>query len=160
MPEAPEFRWNDLWITLAVLAAALAFLAWGGHKAQLAVASAAWPTAEGVVTANHTERSHGDRPSSHTVFRYRYRVHDVEFTGSNYRSTGGSPDDGVRKDDPIVVRYDPERPERSLVQPGLDWTNYLQLGLGGLFALAALQGLVRLAHRAWRSRGAASPGGN
>lgn len=153
MPEAPEFRWNDLWITLGILAAALAFLAWGADKARVAAASAAWPTAAGVVTANHTESSHGDRPSSHRVFRYRYRVFDVELTGSNFRSTGGSPDDDVKVGDPIVVRYDPERPERSLVRPGLDWTNYVQLGLAGLFVLACLQGLVRLAHRAWRGRG-------
>ncbi|MCO5168285.1 MAG: DUF3592 domain-containing protein [Planctomycetes bacterium] len=160
MAEAPEFRSNDLWITLGVLAAALGVMAWGGHQARIAVSSAAWPTAEGVVTANYTEESHGERASSQRVFRYRYRVFDVQFTGSSYRSTGGAPDDRVREGDSIVVHYDPERPERSLVQPGLHWTNYALLGLAGLFVVAALQGLVRLAHRAWRGRRRASPGGN
>lgn len=89
-----------------------------------ASSSRAWPTAAGTVQHSQWHRYSGRGCHFTLDLRYAYVVDGASYVGNNYRF-GGECGDGVIRiaeahpvGTPLAVRYDPERPARSVVAVG------------------------------------------
>lgn len=144
------------------LFAGLATLAWGLYNTYQAFNSLNWPVTEGRVTASNVEESSGDSDSSTTYgahIAYDYRVDGAPFSGSrvslgDYSSSDPGHAQGIVARYPtgqmVRVRYDPEAPQRSVLEPGFSAGLWLPLGIGLVFTLVG-GGLTYGFFRALRS---------
>jgi hypothetical protein len=130
----------------------LAVFGWAGIDAALDVhygnASGSWPTTQGVVTRSrvysNTEqvRVNGRRGiqtetriKSVLIFAYRYAVNGREHDGQriSYEARGVSRHEALTAPhevgEPVVVRYDPQRPSRSVLKPGVSRANFAMIWL-------------------------------
>lgn len=122
---------------------------WGWNILQTAKASASWPTVEGVVTSSEvshsTDSDGGDSYSPEVT--YRYQVGDV-FYENNTIKFGENAYSSRRKAENIAatypagrdvtVYYDPDQPDRSVLEPGGSGGSYIVLGIGLLFVVISL----------------------
>lgn len=112
--------------------------------------SLAWPTVVGgVIDAESSQiaRSQTGR-SWRTRVHYRYRIDGREFESGRLsfsRQIGGrtriQADDELRQfvpGGPVVVHYDPLRPQRAVLRPGPDRRAYFGLTVGGGLMIVAL----------------------
>lgn len=110
-----------------------------------------WPTVVGeVITADVGQIAGTQTGSGWTIrIRYAYEVDGLEFQGDRMtfsRRIGGrtrvQADDELRQyvpGGPVLVHYNPERPQRAVLEPGPDRRAYFGLTVGiGLIVIALL----------------------
>lgn len=122
-----------------------------GRRIVLGRASLQWPTVEGtVLDARFDEQTRHDEDggettaySAHLHFQYFVkgrRYLSRHFTYRPVRSLGQRDAyallQGLHRGKVVTVHYDPQRPERAVVLPGIDSVNQWRLG-GWLVATAA-----------------------
>lgn len=143
---------------------------WGAYDLKYARASENWPEAHGVILSSKVERrgpSSGDAGYTYEPnVRYRYTVNGRQYTNDRvfYGATGSS-DSGwahtIVARHPVgagaMVRYDPEKPSRSVLEAGVTATTHLQFIVGGPIALFGLFLAVAAGVALLRRRGAARP---
>lgn len=122
---------------------------WGWTILQNARASASWPTADGNITSSEVTRSTdaegGDSYSPEVT--YAYNVNDTNITNNTIKF-GENSYSSRRKADEITanypagkivtVYYDPEKHDRSVLEPGVSAGSYIVLGIGIFFILITL----------------------
>ena len=106
-----------------------------------------WPTTGGEILATEVRSSSSDGNTSYSPrVRYEYAVDGTTYVSSAIRVGGGGPSfdsrsaaqswlDDIEAKEPIAVRYDPKRPDRTVLEPS---------GLSSGFVLTAL-GLLGMA---------------
>ncbi|MBK7973462.1 MAG: DUF3592 domain-containing protein [Deltaproteobacteria bacterium] len=124
--------------------AGLGTLAWGIHDAEQAWASAKWPRT--TATVIHSA-SYGVSGGTVVSMWFEYPVGGVRFVSDQVRIGGNvtpSREDALRTvqihpvGSTVEVAYDPDRPERAVLEPGLDWRH----GVLPLVALVVLAGVA------------------
>ena len=139
-------------VVRAAAAICLVVFGWAGIDAAFDVhfgnASGSWPTTQGVVTRSrvysNTERVRVNgrrgmqtetRAKSTLVFAYRYAVNGRQYDGQkiSYEARGVSRHEVLAAPysvgERVVVRYDPRRPSRSVLQPGVSRANFTLIWL-------------------------------
>lgn len=143
--------------TVALLAALLGmgWIAWDVSRAWQATASKSWPTAPGIITVSmvpDSPRHCGQDDLDYLHLYYTYDVDGAHYT-KNQVFIGGPRCIGewlaqriVKRYPPgkaVLVYYDPDNPDTSVLEPGIPW---YALGLwwkGGAVALALVVGVWR-----------------
>jgi len=122
---------------------------WGWTILQNARASASWPTADGVVTNSGVSRStDADGGDSYSPeITYSYNVNNTNFVNSTIKFgenaySNRRKAEGIAAGYPIgknvTVYYDPEKPDRSVLEPGVTAGSYIVIGIGVFFILITL----------------------
>jgi len=122
---------------------------WGWNILQNARASASWPTADGVVTISGVSRStDSDGADSYSPeVTYSYKVDNtnlinstIKFGENSYSSRKKA--EGIAAGYPVgknvTVYYDSEKPDRSVLEPGVSAGSYIVIGIGVFFILLTL----------------------
>jgi len=130
-----------------VIGAGLAY--WGWNILQNARASASWPTADGIITSSEvthsTDSDGGDSYSPEVTYTYtvdnvNMENDTIKFGENSYSSSRKA--DGIASNYPVgknvIVYYDPEKPDQSVLEPGVSAGSYIVLGIGVLFILISL----------------------
>jgi len=130
-----------------VIGAGLSY--WGWTILQNARASASWPTADGVVThsgVSHTKDSDGGDSYSPEI-TYTYTVDNVDQNNNTIKFGENSYSDSGKADriaatypvgKNVAVYYDPEKPGRSVLEPGVSAGSYIVIGIGVMFIVISL----------------------
>ena len=124
----------------------VAQLAWCISESQQAIASSQWPTTEGqIISARVVESHEGRGTANFPRVIYSYAVDGASYTGTEiYFGTGSVselPHQAERtiQQFPVLSRvavyYQPERPDRAVLRPGLYWYSYAWFGLSLLAIL-------------------------
>ena len=130
-----------------LIGAGLAY--WGWNILQSARASASWPTVEGVVTesdVSYSTDAEGAESYSPEV-TYRYQINDVLYEnntikfgenayGSRRRAEQIAATYPVGKG--VTVYFNPDQPDRSVLEPGVSGGSYIVLCIGLLFVVISL----------------------
>jgi len=116
---------------------------WGWTILQNARASASWPTADGVITrsgvSHSTDSDGGDSYNPEVTYTYTvnntgYDNNTIKFGENSYSSSKKA--DGIAGNYPVgknvTVYYDPEKPDRSVLEPGVSAGSYIVIGIGVL----------------------------
>ena len=133
-------------------------LAMGLLLAVAAVGQHGWPTTDGLVVSSYVDE-HGilEDTTYSPVVIYDYDVDGAHLQGnrvtsSTFRSSERSWAEEVVNRYPVgevvLVYYDPENPGNAVLEPGMDQSTWILIGIGGLFASIGIVGAVW----AWRSR--------
>jgi hypothetical protein len=122
---------------------------WGWTILQNARASASWPTADGIVTRSQvthsTDAEGGDSYQPQVTYTYSannstYENNTIKFGENSYSSRRKA--DEIAANYPIgksvTVYYDPEKPDRSVLEPGVSAGSYIVIGIGVFFILITL----------------------
>jgi len=122
---------------------------WGWNILQNARASASWPTADGIVTrsqvSHSTDAEGGDSYQPQVTYKYSannstYENNTIKFGENSYSSRRKA--DEIAANYPIgksvAVYYDPEKPDRSVLEPGVSAGSYIVIGIGVFFILITL----------------------
>jgi hypothetical protein len=115
---------DEIVATLFSIGGAVLFLKTLGDLVN-AFESTGWPSVEGVIVISRLEVSldERERRSFSAHIRYRYTVDGEELEGSHGAFTSGHSAqelcDRFRAGDPVTVHYDPLKPARSLLEPGV-----------------------------------------
>jgi hypothetical protein len=122
---------------------------WGWTILQNARASASWPIAEGRVTnseVNHTTDAEGGDSYSPEI-TYTYAVNDTNLNNSTIKFGENSYSSRKKAEEilsnypvgkNVTVYYDPEKPDRSVLEPGVSAGSFIVLGIGVFFILITL----------------------
>jgi len=138
---------------LLVAACAAGMAVYHVRRILLGRASGHWPKVQGTVldarfdesTWRDEDGDEGTTWSAHMEYRYtvkgrHFRSH--HFTWRPVRGLGQREAyallQGLHRGSEVEVRYDPRRPDRAVVLPGIDNGNWLRLGLWLAGAVAAL----------------------
>ena len=156
-----------VWAVVGPASAALWYESY--EQAEQAIQSENWPEAHGVILSSKVERRHPSSGDAGYTYepnvRYRYTVNGRQYTNDRvfYGATGSS-DSGwahtIVARYPVgaaMVRYDPEKPSRSVLEAGVTGTTHLQFIVGGPIALFGLFLTVAAGVALLRRRGAARP---
>ena len=129
-----------------------AVLVWGAGVVREAQASESWPTAPGrVLSARMTSHRSDDSTTYGADVQYEYMVDGVRYTGDRvhfgqYSTSDRSYARGILKRYPkgkaVKVYHDPDRPDRSILEPGAGGAAWITPILGGVFLLAGAGMLV------------------
>ena len=123
-------------ITLAIAGAALIY--WPFQRRATVEVHGKWPTVSGRVTRSEVT----DRRSAWPVIEYEYEVAGQHYSGTsnlNFPGFGGRTNrqDAAEKvvsqfaaGDSIIVHYNPQKPNISILKTGPTWDIFGQLGLG------------------------------
>lgn len=132
---------------LVLLGALLAF----GHvrAVHFGRAAAQWPTVTGELSVQHGV----NRRTRHFRYDYevageRYRGHDASFMPGPMYRPGRHYETG-----PVAVRYDPQRPSRAVLEPGVSWLGFAWSLLAPLALVAAGVWILVASERAGRDFG-------
>ena len=134
-----------------------------------AAASTDWPSVEGEIEAAYvrrwgsvahpafTRRQRDREVRYYNTVTYRYTVDGVPYTSDRFALGDGSRIDDeydteeearaampYRTGERVEVFFDPEDPSSAVLDPGIGGSTYVPIGLGLLFAVTALLGLVAL----------------
>jgi hypothetical protein len=122
---------------------------WGWNILQDARASASWPTADGIVSSSEVDHSTdaegGDSYSPEVDYQYtidgQNHINDtIKFGENSYNSRRRAEE--ITATYPVgrqvTVYYDPEQPDKSVLEPGVTAGSYIVLGIGVLFIVIAL----------------------
>jgi hypothetical protein len=122
---------------------------WGWTILQNARASASWPIADGRVTnseVNHTTDAEGGDSYSPEI-TYTYAVNDTNLNNSTIKFGENSYSSRKKAEEilsnypvgkNVTVYYDPEKPDRSVLEPGVSAGSFIVLGIGVFFILITL----------------------
>lgn len=139
-----------LLITLAMFAAAIFFILWGGYEIMAGYASKKWPSAEGKVTSSYVQKQvrsvkdSSKKPTYYPKVRYQYEVGGKTYICDRLSFAGGEGGDTkieaqalanrYPSGQKVVVYYDPKHPEKAVLERGLIWKTFMPFlaGLGFL----------------------------
>ena len=122
---------------------------WGWNILQNARASASWPTADGVITKSIvTQSTDSDGVDSYSPeVTYSYKVNNTKYFNNTIKfgensygnrrkaaEIAGNYNIGRK----VTVYYDPEKPDRSVLEPGVSAGSYIVIGIGVFFILITL----------------------
>lgn len=139
--------------TLLGLAGLFAFI-YGAHEFVLGLQSRHWQRVEGAITsAEMTTQHDGENGDTHgAMVSYEYRVGGSNYTGARVCFGDFSSSDGEHAG-AILARYQPgakatvfydeNKPERSVLEPGIHLGAWLGLGMGTLFLVCAAYSFSR-----------------
>lgn len=125
-------------------------------------AAKSWPTAEGTVISAYTEERRSskigdtrrDLDMSKDVVVYRYTVNNKDYKGArigvftDWSVTAGLRPDRLRRypeGATPLVHYNPQNPERAVLEPGMGpdrFIPYTLLGLGGFFTMVGFASVI------------------
>lgn len=116
----------------------------GVHYLMVANASKSWPIAQGIILSSEVKYSRSSQSPGtyHASVTYNYEVAGVIYTGHRIRivSTGSSDPsyargvlDRYRLDQTVDVSYDPADPAESLLETGIDASDWSMFGFGVVF---------------------------
>jgi hypothetical protein len=122
---------------------------WGWTILQNARASASWPTADGVITRSavtHSSDSEGgDSYQPQVTYKYSansttYENNTIKFGENSYSSRRKA--DDIAGNYPVgknvTVYYDPEKHDRSVLEPGVSAGSFIVIGIGVFFILLTI----------------------
>lgn len=122
---------------------------WGWTILENAKASASWPTAQGeVIKSEVTRNTDGEGHTSYSPeVTYTYfadnqsrKSYTIKFGENSYGNKRTA--DEIAAKYPIgksvTVFYDPQNPEKSVLEPGVSSGSYIVLGIGVLFVVISL----------------------
>jgi len=122
---------------------------WGWTILQNARASGSWPTADGIVTrsqvSHSTDAEGGDSYQPQVTYKYSannttYENNTIKFGENSYNSRRKA--DEIAGNYPVgknvTIYYDPEKPDRSVLEPGVSAGNYIVIGIGVFFILLTI----------------------
>lgn len=122
---------------------------WGWTILQDARASSSWPTSEGVVTSSEVDHSTdaegGDSYSPEIDYQYQVdgqslTNNQIKFGENSYNSRRTAEE--IAANYPVgrqvIVYYDPEQPDKAVLEPGVSSGSYIVLSIGVVFILVAL----------------------
>jgi hypothetical protein len=143
---------------VAFLGLGLYLLVVGGRELSMGLASARWAQGEGRVADWNVELDtryrQGGRTDTYWLVDvvYAYDVGGAEYTStikSRYPSQQGADEFLARYpvDKPLTVYYDPEDPERAVLERGIGWMTVLKLLAGLAFASVGIWWLVGILRR-------------
>ncbi|MHC4082207.1 MAG: DUF3592 domain-containing protein [Planctomycetota bacterium] len=147
---------TTIWAIL-FLAVGIAITAFGVYRLRIARASGQWPTVTATIVSSDVETRHrsGDATGMRTERGFEYLpriVYEYSANGARHRADRITFDD-LRFDShlaaktiadqyapgtEVTVYYDPERPERAVLEPGLSWTAYLLPAFGAVLMLSTV----------------------
>ena len=139
----------SLWSPVLFAAVAGAMAAWEWRRYALGKASLHWCPVQGTVVDAWFDEDSWDDDDGYSVSVHL--VYDYVVSGRRYRSKRltyrptrgiGQPEayallQGLRRGQPVDVRYDPEDPQRAVVLPGTDNDNLWRLSVLGLISLVS-----------------------
>ena len=141
---------QTMFLFLVFLAVGAGLSWWGWTILQNARGSADWPSVEGQITRSQIEHSTdaegGDSYSPEVTFVYVAaddRSHEgrtIKFGENSYGSERKAQEILSRYPlgQTVTVFYDPENPDKAVLEPGVSGGSYIVLGIGVLFVLIAL----------------------
>jgi len=105
-----------------------------------------WPTTKGTIVASkvvkNLDSDNGTTYRTEVLYRYSvegktYTGHRISFPGPGFGASGYAQSIANRypKAKEVSVHYKPDKPGKSILEPGADWTSYLLLGGGVVFLL-------------------------
>lgn len=130
-----------------VIGGAMAF--WGLNILGDARASASWPTAEGRVVSSQVEYSTdsegGDSYQPEVTYAYtvagvQYSGHQIKFGENSYSSRRQAEEIAGRYSvgNSVAVYYEPENPQKAILEPGVTAGSYIVFSVGAIFVLVSL----------------------
>jgi hypothetical protein len=142
---------------LLFLAIGVAITAFGLYRLRIAWASSQWPTVTATIISSDVETRHrsGDPTGARTERGFEYIpkvVYEYSVDGKALEADRITFDD-LRFDvhlaakavadryapgSEVSVSYDPERPDRAVLEPGLAWTAYLLPAFGVVLTLSTI----------------------
>jgi len=143
-----------LLITLAMFAAAIFFILWGGYEIMAGYASKKWPSAEGKITSSYVPKQvrsikdSSKKPTYYPKVCYQYEVGGKTYTCDRLSFAGG--EGGEKKSEAqavvnrypsgqkVIVHYDPKHPEKAVVERGLIWKTFMPFLAGLVFLAVAI----------------------
>ncbi len=112
-----------------------------------------WPTVEGVVVSATVNTHESDGSTMYKpVITYKYSVNGKEYTSpklsfSDYSSSNSDyayeTVNKYPKGTKVTVFYNPEKPYKAVLEPGVGLFVYMPLGLGAVFALVGFLLLLK-----------------
>lgn len=122
---------------------------WGWNILQDARASESWPTADGVVIRSEVTRS-TDAEGSDSYspeITYAYTVNNEQLANKTIKFGENSYSNRRKAEEiansypvgrNVTVYYDPEKPDKSVLEPGVSAGSYIVIGIGVFFILITL----------------------
>ena len=119
---------------------------WGWNILQNARASASWPTANGIITqsvvSHSTDSDGGDTYSPEVTYSYKvdntnYINSTIKFGENSYGNRGKAEEiaGNYHVGKKVTVYYDPEKPDHSVLEPGVSAGSYIVIGIGVFFII-------------------------
>ncbi|MCX8124995.1 MAG: DUF3592 domain-containing protein [Spirochaetes bacterium] len=100
-----------------------------------------WPKAEGVITQSFMDWDRHRQQFAN--IKYTFTVNGEEITGFQISAKDmNKSNEDLLKEYPVgkkvIVYYDPENPENSLLEPGYSWQSYQALVIGIIILIVAI----------------------
>lgn len=123
---------------------------WGGLGWIEASRSTSWPSTYGTITSVRQHSSGGSGGQRYRVHvEYQYAVDGQVYTSSRMRIPDISFFRGDRVNDPSAYRegntvrvyYNPSDPAAAVLEPGVGWSVYSVVGVGGLVTATSFLGI-------------------
>jgi hypothetical protein len=145
---------TTLLITLAMFAAGIFFILWGGYEIMAGYASKKWPSAEGKITSSYVQKQvrsiedSSKKPTYYPKVRYQYSVGGKSYTGDRINFSGGEGGEKKSKSQAVVDRYpsgqkvivyyDPKHPDKAVLERGIIWKTFMPFIAGLAFLAVAM----------------------
>jgi hypothetical protein len=144
--------WFPLLFVWTFLFAGIATLGYGIISSMEAFYSQSWPAVEGVITLSQvdsylSESDSGTTTMYHPQVSYNFSVNDQDYHGDVINMDDISTSD-IRAAEKIIARYpkgkvvliyyDPGRPEKAVLEPGLTGGLFIPLSIGIIITLLAI----------------------
>ena len=145
--KAPSGK-NLVILILAMFAAGIFLMAWGGYEIKGSYKSHTWPAIQGTITSSHVHketRTDSDHRTSTTYYpkvQYQYQIEGRQYSGNRINfggETGGMKWLAQRAVDrypsgkTVRVYYDPQNPEYAILESGITWGSILTFFFGLVF---------------------------
>ena len=129
-----------------------ALFTWAVRVIVMSLVSKAWPMADGTVLSSALTSGFGKGgPHYDLTVTYSYRVEGTEYTGDNVDFAGATysfASSGERRleryavGSQVNVYYSPNKPRRSVLEPGFRFSSLYMLVIGGVILVGGIQGLT------------------
>ena len=135
-------------LTMAMFAAGIFLLAWGGYEMKRAYESRSWPNTQGTVISSYIDkRSHRDSNKRTSIvytpkIQYQYQVEGKHYTckriafggeSGGKRSKAKKVVDRYPSGKKVTVYYNPQDPKVAVLKAGFSWGAILAFLAGGIF---------------------------
>ncbi len=135
-------------LALAMFAAGIFLMAWGGYEIRGSYQTGLWPDSQGNITASHVSKEtnrdsdHRTRTTYYPRVLYQYQVEVRRYTASRINfggKTGGMKWLAQRTVDrypvgkTVKVHYNPEDPTYAVLEAGITWGSILLFLMGVIF---------------------------
>jgi hypothetical protein len=133
----PSFSKTILPVFLFFLLLLLSCFSYGIAGFYKAVKSNSWPTATGIILSSQVIKPSGKSTKYIADIKYSYKsnnkeYHSNKFNASNARGISGWARNVVKQypiNSSAKIYYNPDNPEDSVIEPGLQYENYYMTGI-------------------------------